>query len=203
MADVVNMNEQSAVNQNAKSITERRASEWKITEVGDGSQEKLEPEKIGERRNSARIAKRKQEEEESKEIGPPTKKRGRPPKKTKEANGNENLSKTGNNEGMGTAATVQQDADSNSNPDNGFDVGIKAKCQLTKLIMGFFDNFESNPDHKNLYSARCTFCDEHQDRIKYVKGKNTNLISHLKRVNILLCLNFYKKKLFQYFDSIF
>lgn len=226
------MDEQTLANKNSKSKSKsppsRRASEWDILDMSDepnataataatadenpkdkqtqDQQRTANCAKITVRRKSERLlAKLKEPEEETNETGePPLKrKRGRP---TKVTNGNKTPSKTGTDTSTGASAGTAATAD-NSNSNNGFDFGIKAKCQLTKLILDVFDEFENDLNHENRYSARCTLCDLHQDRIKYVKGKNTNLKSHLERVIILLCLYFHQKKTFpgviRYFDSIF
>lgn len=199
MARKTNMNEQAS---GSFKLPPRRGSVWSVSDFSDGcddavtvdenqndkqsqDQQQQVAGKITVRRKSARLLdKRKDLEEEENDGEPPVKKRrGRPPK-AKNTNEKKTPSKTGTDIGTGAEATVQRNA---SNSNNSFDFGIKAKCELTKLILDIFNDFENNPDHQNRYSARCTLCDEHQDRIKYVRGNNTNLKSHLERVIILLC----------------
>lgn len=165
---------------------------------------------ISQRRQSARILEKQNEMNEENEQPPSKKPRGRPPNENKK----QSKSKTSNKTGTGTQAshssssppTNPNDANqSDPNVDDGFDFGIKAKSELTRLILGKYADFQKNPDPKfnNRYSAKCTLCNEQEDRIKYLKGKNTNLKSHLERVIMewfFLC-NFSGVCVIRYFDS--
>lgn len=70
------------------------------------------------------------------------------------------------------------------------DFGIKAKCELTAAILSQFEDYRKDPNYKTRYSAVCSLCnaksdddDEHEvHRTHFLKGNNTNLKSHLKRV---------------------
>lgn len=70
------------------------------------------------------------------------------------------------------------------------DFGIKAKCELTAAILSQFEDYRKDPNYKTRYSAVCSLCnaksdddDEHEVvRTHFLKGNNTNLKSHLKRV---------------------
>ena len=116
------------------------------------------------------------------ETPPPKKKRGRPPKdKGKEDNGTDSgrVDATVQNQNCSAVIEIVDP------PNDKLDTGIEAKCELTRAILDCFDDFRKDQKKVNGYSARCTICgdDESAERRQYLKGNNTNLKSHLKRVS--------------------
>lgn len=184
----------------------RRLSEWSVSDVPSDAEVETahenqhqsssieQPAKITERRQSKRLLEREKEMEKENEPPPPKKSRGRPPKKANE-NQTQSISKTGTDTGNQALHSLSSSSPSRTNQngtnvynannsDNGFE---KAKCDLTRLVLNHFEDFKQNPSYKNRYSAKCTHCDGQDDRIKYLKGINTNLKSHLERVAIKYC----------------
>lgn len=178
---------------NGKSISTARRSSWEIIDMtkNENVAKAIENEfqnhqqqfaaKVHQQRQSQRLFDRQREAEKENEAPPSKKARGRPRKYPKE-NEKQSTSKTGSDTGIGTQAAASSSSPTDQNADNGFDIGIKAKSELTKLILGCYTDFRNNPEFKNRFSAKCNLCDDQEDRIKFLKGNNTNLKSHLERV---------------------
>lgn len=186
-------------------------SKWKISDFSDSDvaeaktadendnqsqKEQQKPAaKLEKRRQSQRLRDREKDMEKENEPPPPKKRKRDSSKKSNAEKTKSKLSsKSTNDTATGTEAsnssssshTKQNEANqpiANAGESNsGLDCGINAKCELTRLVLGLFDDFQNNPRFNNRYSAKCTLCDEHEDRIKYTKGNNGNLKSHLERV---------------------
>lgn len=205
------------------SSRKRTRNIWSIESIGDNGDdnadekdidEQIDPvtiqaKPISQRRQSQRIIDKdkanenlsvNQPNQRTKNDEPPEKKsRGRP----KKANANQ------------TKSAVTSAAPSSSSSANGnqmttknstqtIDQGIKTKCELSNAIVESYSDFQKDPGFKNRFSAKCNFCNDEDDARKhFLKGNNTNLKSHLKRVIVLffmmllICFFFFK-----FYDSI-
>lgn len=67
------------------------------------------------------------------------------------------------------------------------DFGIKSKCELTAAILSQYEDYQKDSKYLNQYSAVCSVCIAKSDggevdRTHFLRGNNSNLKSHLKRV---------------------
>lgn len=196
----------------------RERNIWSIERIGDKDDDKadendndkqidpvtIQAKSISQRRQSQRIIDRDKENENKsvnqpnqnteKDEPPEKKSRGRPKKvkanQTKSAVTSAAPSSSSSAKGNQTTTT---------NTIQTIDQGIKAKCELSNAIVESYSDFQKDPAFKNRYSAKCNFCNGEDDAQKYfLKGNNTNLKSHLKRVTVLffmmllVCFFFFK-----------
>lgn len=173
-----------------------------LTDENDGKDQRVpKASKILERRRSQRISNRSTivlSDDEEIFVGPNEKKA-----KTTNAPALKGASKTKKKTPPKGAATSKSKSPAQTSPKTATeevrasktttqrpDFGIKAKCELTAAILSQFEDYRKDPNYKTRYSAVCSLCnaksdddDEHEvHRTHFLKGNNTNLKSHLKRV---------------------
>lgn len=172
--------------------TSQQSLDENLNEAESVQQHQNQPQRIQNRRQSERLLEKKQKLETNKENTSPskkTKKRGRPRK-----NGKKHKQLASTPPGsvavpplpLATSSSAAIPANTEFTVQNiEVDFGLKAKCKLTEGILKVFNDFQKDPKISTRYSAKCTLCDDAADRKFFLRGNNTNLKSHLKRVSKL------------------
>lgn len=61
-------------------------------------------------------------------------------------------------------------------------VQYNTRCEMSEAILMYFQDIQQDQDRPTRHSAKCSLCNHDEPRKYFVKGNNSNLKSHLRRV---------------------